>query len=176
MHTAAFGVSVVAGNWVVTLLDRHGYGTSLASLLGAVTLAASVVGRPLGGWVMLEHPGSTRLAVALSLAAGAAATAGLAAAGPVVVAVLCVVVLGTAAGVPFAPAFAAAARTRHDAPGAALGFINMCASLLILIATPLVGLTFSLPGDGRIGFVALGIVWASALFVLPPARRLADEG
>ena len=38
MHTAAFGISVVAGNWVVTLLERHGYSTGLASTLGALTL------------------------------------------------------------------------------------------------------------------------------------------
>jgi MFS family permease len=175
MHTASLGVSVVASNWVVTLLERHGYGTSLASLLGALTLVVSVVSRPLGGWVMLEHPRSTPVAVAVSLAVGATATAGLAAAGPVVIAVLCVVALGAAAGVPFAPAFAAGARTRPDAPGAALGFINMCGSLLILAATPLVGLTFSLAGNGRIGFVALGFVWALGLLVLPSARQFAGE-
>jgi MFS family permease len=175
MHTAAFGISVVAGNWVVTLLERHGYGTSLASLLGALMLSMSVVSRPLGGWLMLWHPRVTRAAVGASLAAGAAATVGLAAAGPVAVAVVCAVVLGAAAGVPFAPAFAAAARTRADAPGAAVGLINMCGSLLILGATPLVGLTFSLPGDGRVGFLVLGAAWASALLLMPSARQLVGD-
>jgi MFS family permease len=176
MHTAAFGVSVVAGTWVVTLLERHGYSTSLASVLGALTLSVSVVSRPLGGWLMRRHPHLTRPAVAVSLVAGAAATAGLAAAGPVPFAAVCVVVLGMAAGVPFAPAFAGAARTRADAPGAAIGMINMCGSVLILAATPLVGLTFSLSGNGRVGFLALGALWGSALLLLPSQQQFVGEG
>jgi MFS family permease len=176
MHTAAFGVSVVAGTWVVTLFERHGYSTSLASALGALTLSVSVVSRPLGGWLMRRHPQLTRPAVALSLAAGAAATAGLAAAGPVPLAAFCVLVLGTAAGIPFAPAFAAAARTRPDAPGAAIGMINMCGSVLILVATPLVGLTFSLSGNGRAGFLVLGLVWGSALLLLPSEQQFVGDG
>jgi MFS family permease len=175
MHTAAFGISVVAGNWVVTLLERHGYSTGLASALGALTLGISVVSRPLGGWIMRHHPDRIRFAVGASLAAGAAATAGLAASGPVALAVVSSVTLGMAAGIPFAPAFAGAARTRPDAPGAAVGMINMCGSLLIVAATPLVGLTFSLPGMGRIGFLVLAALWGSALLVLPSKRLLSGS-
>ena len=175
MHTAAFGISVVAGNWVVTLLERHGYGTNLASLLGALTLSVSVLSRPLGGWLIHDRPRSTRLACGISLGAGAAASAGLAASGPVPLAVASTVTLGLAAGIPFAPAFAGAARVRPDAPAAAIGMINMCGSLLIVTATPLVGLTFSLPGDGRIGFLALAVVWAAALLVLPSDAQLSAQ-
>jgi hypothetical protein len=32
----------------------------------------------------------------------------------------------------------------------------------ILVGTPLLGLTFSFPGDGRIGFIIVGALWASA--------------
>ena len=53
--------------------------------------------------------------------------------------------------------------------------INMCGSLLIVTATPLVGLTFSLPGDGRIGFLALAVVWAAALLVLPSDAQLSAQ-
>jgi MFS transporter, NNP family, nitrate/nitrite transporter len=170
MHTAAFGVSVVVGNWVVTLLEHHGYSTALASTLGALTLGISVVSRPLGGWLMRNHPHRARVAVVASLAAGAVATLTLAASGPVALAVVSTLVVGMAAGIPFAPAFAGAARTRPDAAGAAIGMINMCGALLILVATPLVGLTFSLPGDGRLGFVALSALWGAALLVLPSRR------
>jgi MFS family permease len=176
MHTAAFGISVVAGNWVVTLLERHDYGTGLASAIGALMLGVSVVSRPLGGWILRRHAGQARLATGLSLAAGAAASAGLAASGPVPLAFVSALVLGIAAGVPFAPAFAGAARTRPDAPAAAVGVINMFGSLLIVTATPLVGLTFSLPGDGRIGFLALAVVWGAALLLLPSHRQLTGEG
>ena len=37
----------------------------------------------------------------------------------------------------------------------------------IIAGTPLVGLTFSLPGDGRIGFVVLGILAALASLATP---------
>ena len=53
---------------------------------------------------------------------------------------------------PFASAFAGAQRLRPDAPGAAVALVNLAATLVILVGTPLVGLTFSLPGDGRVGF------------------------
>jgi uncharacterized membrane protein len=41
------------------------------------------------------------------------------------------------------------------------------ASLAIVAGTPLVGLTFSLPGDGRIGFVVLGVLAALAALATP---------
>jgi MFS family permease len=170
MHTASFGLSVIAGNWVVTLLERHGYSTALAGGLGALTLGGSAASRPLGGWIMRHRSAQTRLAVGTSLAAGALGTAGLAGSGPVALAAVSAATVGLAAGIPFAPAFAGAARARPETPGAAIGAINMCGSLMILAATPLVGLTFSLPGSGRIGFVAIAVLWAAALFALPPSR------
>jgi uncharacterized membrane protein len=48
-----------------------------------------------------------------------------------------------------------------------VGFINAWASLVIVAGSPLVGLTFSLPGDGRIGFVVLGILAALASLATP---------
>jgi predicted MFS family arabinose efflux permease len=76
-------------------------------------------------------------------------------------------IVGLAAGLPFAMAFTGAAQARPDAPGAAVGFINAWASLVIVAGSPLVGLTFSLPGDGRIGFVVLGILAALASLATP---------
>ena len=64
-------------------------------------------------------------------------------------------------------AFTGAAAARPDAPGAAVGFINAWASLVIVAGTPLVGLTFSLPGDGRIGFVAAGVLAGLAALATP---------
>ncbi|MGZ4392275.1 MAG: hypothetical protein ACXVRK_09195, partial [Gaiellaceae bacterium] len=73
---------------------------------------------------------------------------------------------------PFAMSFTRAAQSRTDAPGAAVGFVNAWASLVIVAGTPLVGLTFSLPGDGRLGFVALGAVGLAGLALLPPLSSL----
>ncbi len=176
MQAAAFGLSVVVGNWVGTLLEHHGYSTWLASALGAVTLALSVFSRPFGGWIERSHPERARVSVAVSLAVGAAACFGLAASGPVALAVVSVIALGIAAGIPFAAGFAGAARVRPDAPGAAVGLVNMAGGITILMATPLVGQTFDLPGDGRIGFVAMGLLWASSLLWLPAFSRPAAVG
>jgi hypothetical protein len=38
---------------------------------------------------------------------------------------------------------------------------------VIAAGTPLVGLTFSLPGDGRIGFVAVGVLAGLAALATP---------
>jgi DHA1 family inner membrane transport protein len=175
MQAAAFGLSVVVGNWVGTLLEHHGYSTWLASALGAVTLGLSVFSRPLGGWIERTHPEYARASVAASLAVGAAACAGLAASGPLVLALISVVALGIAAGIPFAAGFAGAARVRPDAPGAAIGLVNMAGGVTILVVTPLVGQTFDLPGDGRIGFLAMGVLWGSSLLWLPSFERARAE-
>jgi hypothetical protein len=76
--------------------------------------------------------------------------------------------VGIAAGVPFAPSFGGAARLRADAPGAAVGLVNRVAAVTSLVGTPLLGLTFSLPGDGRIGFL---VVAALCLATTATVRR-----
>jgi hypothetical protein len=81
--------------------------------------------------------------------------------------VVATTVVGLAAGIPFAPSFTDAARLLPDAPGAAIGFVNMAAAVTILVGTPLVGLSFSLPGDGRLGFVAVAVLWALASVCVP---------
>ena len=64
------------------------------------------------------------------------------------------------------PAPASAARCARDG----VGFVNVAAALSIVVGTPLVGLTFSLPGDGRLGFVVLGVLAALAAVATPPWR------
>jgi hypothetical protein len=50
--------------------------------------------------------------------------------------------------------------------------VNMAANLVIVAGTPLVGLSFSLPGDGRIGFAAATALWLAAVLVVPTVREL----
>jgi predicted MFS family arabinose efflux permease len=66
--------------------------------------------------------------------------------------------------------FAAAQRTRPDAPGAAIALVNVCAVLTILVGTPLAGLAFELPSDGRVAFAAIAALAAAALAPLRKAR------
>ena len=162
MHAASFGLSVVIGNWVVTLLHRAG-GTSaqVAGLVGGLVLFLGVISRPLGGR-LLDRPGVIRASFVVS----GAGIALLAIAKPLPLAIAAAAVVGLAAGIPFAPAFAGAQRLRPDAPGAAVGLVNMLAAVTILVGTPLLGLTFSLPGDGRVGFlIVAGLCCATAAVV-----------
>jgi hypothetical protein len=56
-----------------------------------------------------------------------------------------------------------------------VGLVNGAAAAAILIGTPLLGLAFSLPGDGRAGFAVVAILWLLPLAVLPGARQLGVE-
>ena len=173
LYSASLGLSVTIGNWVVTLLTRHGgLGKGSAGVLGSLTLVLGVVTRPLGGWILREHPAYARLAVGASLAGGAAGTLLLVAARPPLVAALGAALVGIAAGIPFAPAFTGAALLRPDAPAAAVGVVNGAAAGVILAGTPLLGLSFGLPGDGRAGFAVVAALWVGTLLALPTARQL----
>ncbi len=169
-HAATFGLSIVAGNWVVTLLSRgSGYGGGRAGAAGSLVLVAGLLTRPLGGILLRGRPAAARALIVWSLLAGALGTALLAAVSPIplALAVPAALVVGLAAGLPFAPLFGGAQHLRTDAPGAAVGLVNAVALLVIVAGTPLTGLTFSLPGDGRIGFGILAALWALALLALP---------
>jgi predicted MFS family arabinose efflux permease len=173
LYSASYGLGVVLANWVVELLQRHSdMSDGAAAAVGALTLLLVVVSRPLGGWVMLADPERTRTVVAASIVAGAAGTLALVSADPVWLAVLGALLVGIGAGIPFSPAFTAAAATRPDAPAAAVGFVNTAANLVVLVGTPLLGLGFSLSGEGRLGFVMLAALWLAALAVLPSRRML----
>ncbi|HEV7640232.1 MAG TPA: MFS transporter [Gaiellaceae bacterium] len=154
MHAASFGLSVVIGNWVVTLLHRAGgQPERVAGVAGGLVLFLGVISRPLGGR-LIDRPGVIRASFVVS----GLGIAALSVAKPLPLAIAAAAVVGIATGIPFAPAFAGAQRLRPDAPGAAVGFVNMIAAATILVGTPLLGLTFSLPGDGRIGFLVVALL------------------
>lgn len=168
LQAATFGLAVVAGNWVVPLLERQGATATAAGLAGGLILFVGIVTRPLGGVLVGSIGGRVLVASALlGISAGAIL---LAADSSLAVSTLGALVLGLMAGFPFAAIFAAAQRARPDAPGAAIALVNACAVLTILVGTPLAGLTFSLPGDGSVAFVAIAALAAAALLSLRRAR------
>jgi MFS family permease len=172
LYAASYGLGVVLANWVVELLQRHSeMSDGAAAAVGALTLLLVVVSRPLGGWILVAHPRRARAVVAASLVAGPAGTLALLA-DPVWLAVLGALLVGLSAGIPFSPAFTGAAATRPDAPAAAVGFVNTAANLVVLVGTPLLGLAFSLPGNGRLGFAVVALLWAASLALLPSRSAL----
>ena len=165
IHSFSFGFSVIVGTWVVTLLERHGESKAAAAAVGSLTLLLGFFTRIWGGTILRREDASRIVAASLVFGGAAAIMLALPLSLPGYVAAASV--LGLAAGVPFARAFTGAAAARPDAPGAAVGFVNAWAALTIVVGTPLVGLTFALPGDGRIGFVVLGVLAALASLATP---------
>jgi MFS family permease len=165
IHAMSFGLSVVLGNWVVTLLEHHGHSKGAAAAAGSLTLLLGFFTRVAGG-ALLRRDDAPRW-VAASLVVGGAGAIALALPLPIELLFVAAAVVGLAAGVPFAMAFTGAAAARPEAPDAAVGFVNVWAALVIVAGAPLVGLTFSLPGDGRIGFVVVGVLAALASLATP---------
>jgi MFS family permease len=168
MQAATFGLAVVAGNWVVPLLERQGASSTAAGLAGGLVLFVGIVTRPAGG--VLAGRVSRRLLVAAALGGVSVGALLLALGASLAVSAVGAFVLGLMAGLPFAAIFAAAQRLRPDAPGAAIALVNACAVLTILVGTPLAGLAFELPSDGRVAFAAIAILAAAALIPLRTTR------
>jgi MFS family permease len=169
-HTASFGLSVIVGNWAVSLLQHDGYGRRLAGAVAALALLGGLVTRPLGGRALQRwHEGAAWL-LGASMVGGAAGTLLLLLDIPLWARVVGASLLGLAAGIPFAAAFSGAQVIRRDSPGAAIGFINSCATLLIALGTPLVGATFALPGHGRVGFAVIAGLWALSALAVRPSK------
>jgi MFS family permease len=182
LQAATFGLAVVAGVWIVPLLERQGATPALAGAAGGMVLFAGIATRPWGGR-LARRDRRTTLVVA-SLACMALGALLLAAGGPLALSATGALLVGLAAGVPFASIFVAAQRLRPDAPGAAVALVNGCAVLTILVGTPLAGLAFDLPGEGRIAFAALAALVVLAVPAVPraglgggaPASPLAPTG
>ena len=68
LHTCSFGVSIVAGEWIVSLLTHSGYSHRRAALAGALTLIGGLVTRPGGGIVLQRRPDRARAVVAGAVA------------------------------------------------------------------------------------------------------------
>lgn len=168
LQAATFGLAVVAGNWVVPLLERQGASSTAAGLAGGLVLLVGIVTRPAGGILAGRVRG--RHLVAAALVGVSLGSFLLALGGSFALSTLGSLALGLMAGLPFAVIFAAAQRVRPDAPGAAIALVNACAVLTILVGTPLAGLAFALPSDGRLAFVVIAALSAAALIPLRRAR------
>jgi MFS family permease len=168
LQAATFGLVVVAGNWAVPLLERQDVASAAAGLAAGLILFAGVATRPLGGALALHA--RNRALVGVALVGISLGSSLLAIGGPYALSTFGAFLVGVSAGFPFAVIFAAAQRARPDAPGAAVAFVNAFGVLTILVGTPLAGLAFGLPGDGRLAFAVIAALAAAALLPLRVAR------
>ena len=169
IHAATFGLSVVAADWAFELLTHHGHGRRASALIAALFLLAGIVTRPLGGYLVRRRPDRARIAVTLSLATVSLSMLALAFPLPLAVLGFAALTAGLAAGLPLATVFSRAQAAVPDAPAAAVGLVNAGAVLTIVVGVPLAGLSFSLPGDGRIGFAVIAALCGAGLLALRSA-------
>ena len=167
LQAATFGLAVVAGNWVVPLLEREGASSTAAGLAGGLILFVGIVTRPAGG-LLAGRVSGRRIVVAGLLGTSLGALV-LALGSSLAVSAFGALVLGLS-GLPFAVIFAAAQRARPDAPGAAIALVNACAVLTVVVGTPLAGLAFELPSDGRLAFAVIAALGAATLIPLRAMR------
>jgi fucose permease len=168
VFAASFGLSVVVGNWVVTLLEETtGLSSAQAGALGAATLTLGIVSRPLGGWLLRVHPQHVRAAIVVSAGVGCAGTLALAS-GSTALALAGACAVGLAAGIPFATSFTGAATLYRTSPATAVGLVNGTGAFTVLALTPLVGVAFSRDA-GVAAFVVLAVLWALGGLALPRA-------
>jgi hypothetical protein len=171
ISSVSFGFSVILGNWVVTLFERTGgLSRGIAGAMGSLLLLFGIVGRPAGGLLVRAFPPLTRLMLGTSFVAGALGTAVIALSAGRASDTVAAALAGLAAGIPFGVTVSGAARAYPAASGAAVGAMNIYPVLTIVCGAPLVGLAFGLPGGGRIGFLVVAGLWASALALLPALR------
>lgn len=176
MHMAGMGLAIVLANWIVTLLTRAGeLDEQIAGILGSLILLVGIATRPLGGWIFRRYPRSVRRWLVASIAGCAVGALMLAAARPTALVVVGAVLIGFWSGIPFAAAFQGAVHRWPDAPGAAVGMVNMLGNVVIVVGTPLLGLAFSLPFDGQLGFVIVAGIWFFALLAIPSNDEMGIE-
>ncbi len=167
ISSVSFGFSVILGAWVVTLLERHdGLRAGPAGAIGSLILLLGIVGRPAGGIFVRAHPHLARPMLAASFLAGTLGTVVLFVAPGTALDAAAAALIGMAAGLPFGVTISGATRARPQAAGAAVGAMNIYPVLAIVCGAPLVGLTFSLTGRGRLGFAVIAALWSSAILVL----------
>jgi nitrate/nitrite transporter NarK len=174
VQAASFGTSLVLATWAVSLLVAAGHSLAFAGAASALTLVTGVLARPVGGWLALSGPVAVRGTLVGALVTGAIGSA-LVAAAPAnpVAAIWGTSLVGVAGGLPFGLVLSNAAMLCPERPGLAVAVTNAYPIAVIVLGVPLVGLSFQIPGHGRIGFAAAA---AAFLAALPFAVRVARSG
>jgi cyanate permease len=162
IHSASFGLSVVAANWIVEYLERTGWSTVRAAVVSSALVLSAAPGRLIGGWVLTRRRDLTPVVVTGSLVGGGLGLAALTLGPPLGLAVVAALLTGACSGVPFAATFGAAAEVRRDAPGTAVALVNGTASLVVVLGAPLLGLAFVSTAGAQAALLLVAAAWAAA--------------
>ena len=166
VQMASFGLTIVVGTWITTLLRTSmGLPLKAAGLLGSLVLLLGIVTRPLGGW--LAHRVSLRPLIGFSLILNSAACAALAASQSVWLALAAIAVLALGCGIPYAGCFNRAAVLFPSRAGAAMGLVNTIGIVMILGGAPAIGWLADATGSFRSSFLALAAFALLVAFSVP---------
>ncbi|MGA2268133.1 MAG: MFS transporter [Bryobacteraceae bacterium] len=169
IQMASFGLVIVVGTWITTLLNTvFQMPLKTAGLMGSTVLLLGIVSRPLGGW--LAHRMRIRTLVPGALLLNAAACGALAWGQWTGLTLAAIVALGAGCGLPYASVFNRAAALFPGRAGAAMGLVNMVGILMILAGAPAVGWLADWTGQFRTSFLALGgfaLLAAAATSAIP---------
>jgi nitrate/nitrite transporter NarK len=170
VQMASFGLVIVVGTWITTLLKAD-MPLRSAGLMGSMVLLLGIVSRPLGGW--LAHRIPIRTLIRGSLLLSAAACGALAWGESMGLTVVAIVALGVGCGLPYAGVFNRAAALYPGRAGAAMGLVNMVGISMILAGAPAVGYLADWTGNFRSSFFALGgfaLLAAAAASAIPEGK------
>ena len=171
MQMASFGLAIVVGAWIVTLLgNAFRMPLARAGLVGSLVLLLGIGMRPLGG--ALRHYVPVRALLAASFLMNAAGCFLLAVGwNALPLAVLAVVLVGTGCGLPYAVLFTRAAALFPGRAAAAMGLVNMLGIVMILFGAPLIGQLVDWTGSFRSSFLALSafsLLACATVFLVSP--------
>jgi nitrate/nitrite transporter NarK len=169
MQMATFGLVIVVGTWITTLLkSSFQMPLKTAGLMGSMVLLLGIFSRPLGGWLLPRM--QARTLIAGSLVLNAIACGALAWSHSTSLTMASIVMLGMGCGMPYAAVFNRAASLFPGRAGAAMGLVNMVGVVMILAGAPAVGYLADWTGEFRTSFYALGgfaLIAAAAATAIP---------
>ena len=166
VQMASFGLVIVVGAWITTLLSRDFHMGLAHGRAGGFTGAAAGHRDAAGGRLAAAADDAGPL-VRGALLLNAAACAALAWGRWLGLTLAAIVALGIGCGLPYAGVFNRAAALFPGRAGAAMGLVNMVGILMILLGAPAVGYLADWTGEFRSSFLALG---AFSLRRPPPHR------
>jgi nitrate/nitrite transporter NarK len=172
IQMASFGLVIVVGSWITTLLKTSfQMPLKTAGLIGSTVLLLGIVSRPLGGW--LAQRVRMRPLLLGSMLSIAAACAALAWGRSMGLTWAAIVVMGMGCGLPYAAVFNRAAALVPGGAGSAMGLVNMVGIVMILAGSPAVGYLADRTGQFTASFWTLGgfSLLAAAVASVIPERK-----